>query len=245
MVVAAGSAFATAAIGNELALADRPALTSRFGPTDPELEPPACTDPVVPATTAHLELRVDGTIDGRPTGRVVLEGRRHEADVTWSGFGATRLALGQQGMIRVGGRAWVLSPFSPWSEVDVARAEGWDIDRQIVVVALAPGSDNAPEDRGLAFIDGARARHCRIPLEGSTMRRIVPAVELLVGGTDISRWKGELDVWVFADGQLGQAEGSVEGPAEDLGDDALQAGVRFRVLAYDRGSIAVVLPPVR
>jgi hypothetical protein len=115
----------------------------------------------------------------------------------------------------------------------------------IVSVPLAPGGANAPEDRGLAFIDGARARHCRIPLEGSTMRMIVPAVDLIVGGTDISRWKGDLDVWVFADGELGQAAGAVEGPAEDLGDDALQAGVRFQLLAYDRGEIAIVLPPVR
>ena len=36
MVLAAGSAFSTAAIVNELALDNRPAIASRFGPTDPD-----------------------------------------------------------------------------------------------------------------------------------------------------------------------------------------------------------------
>jgi hypothetical protein len=97
---------------------------------------------------------------------------------------------------------------------------------------------------GLAYVDGARARHCRLPLEGSTLREILPAVSFAVGGADISRWKGELDVWVFADGELGQADGHVDGPGTDLGDDVLQAGVRFRLLAVDRGVPVVVRPPV-
>ena len=117
------------------------------------------------------------------------------------------------------------------------------MDRQVVAYALTPADVNAPEDRGLAFIDGARARHCRITVDGSTVRRILPQVELLVGQTDISRWRGDLDYWVFADGQLGQVLGEVTGPATDLDEDALQAGIRFRMLAYDRGESVVILPP--
>jgi len=50
---------------------------------------------------------------------------------------------------------------------------------------------------------------------------------------------------VFADGQLGQVDGSLTGPAMDLGDDALQAAVRFRLLAFDRDAPVTVEPPVR
>ena len=244
LVMATGSAFAASAIANELARAGRPALGSRFGPTDPAADPPPCTGPAVAGTTARLTLRVDGSIDGRYTGLVTLEGRRDGEDVAWSGFAATRLTLGQTGVVRLGDRAWNLSPASPWLEAELARVDRWDTDRRIVSLALRPAAGGAPEDRGIAFVDGARARHCRFPLDGATLRAFLPAVDLLVGGADISRWRGDLDVWIFADGQLGQADGTIDGPAPDLGDDVLQAGVRFRLLAYDRGAPVTVEPPV-
>jgi hypothetical protein len=245
MILATGAAFTTAAIVNELALGDRPSIASRFGPTDPAVEPPTCTDPVAAGSTARLQLLMDGSIDNRYTGQVSLEGIRDGADVSWSGFAATRLTLGQQGMARVGDRAWSLSPGRSWTEVEAERAEGYDTDRQVVAVALTPADANAPEDHGLAFIDGARARHCRITIDGVMLRGILPQVALLIGQTDISRWRGELDFWVFADGQLGQADGNITGPALDLSEDALQAGVRFRMLAYDRGLPIRVMAPTR
>jgi hypothetical protein len=243
MVILSGSAFATAAIVNELALGDQPASASRFGPVDPDVEVRDCTDPVIAGTTARLELRMDGSIDNRYSGQVGLQGVRDVGDVSWTGFAATRLTLGQQGLVRLGKRVWVLAPGRPWTSAETARGTGQDMDRQVVAYALTPADVNAPEDRGLAFIDGARARHCRITVDGSTVRRIFPQVELLVGQTDISRWRGDLDYWVFADGQLGQVLGEVTGPATDLDEDALQAAIRFRMLAYDRGESVVILPP--
>jgi hypothetical protein len=245
MVVGAGTAFSAAAIANELALAERPANASRFGPTDPTLTLPDCTAPVVAGPTARLQLRMDGSLDGRYTGQVVLDGRRDGGDVTWTGFSATRYALGQQGLTRVGDRTWVLAAGNRWTEAPPGTGAGWDADRQLVAVALTPADANAPEDRGLAFIDGARARHCRITIDGTIARRTLPAVALLVGDTDVSRWRGTLDFWVFADGQLGQVDGQLSGPATDLGDEALQAGVRFQVLAFDRGDAMTVQPPGR
>jgi hypothetical protein len=245
MVLATGTAFTTAAVVNELALGDRPSNGSRFGPTDPELEVPECTDPVTSAATARLELRMDASIDGRYTGQLVLEGIRSGADVSWAGYAATRLTLGQQGLVRQGDKAWVLAPGRPWASVDASRAEGWDADRRLVSVALTPIDTSAPEDRGTAFIDGARARHCRIALDGVTFRTMLPQVSMLVGATDLSRWRGDLDFWVFADGQLGQADGTLSGPALDLDNDALLAGVRFRMLAYDRGLPVAVFAPAR
>jgi hypothetical protein len=243
MVLASGSAFAMAAVVNELALGDQPASASRFGPVGTDLEARECSDPVLAGPTARLELRMDGSIDGRYTGQVVLDGVRDTGDVSWTGFAATRLTLGQQGLVRLGDRVWVLSPGRSWTTADRARGVGQDMDRQVVAIALTPPDANATEDHGLAFIDGARARHCRIPVDGSIVRRIFPQVALLVGATDISRWRGDLDYWVFADGQLGQVLGEVTGPAVDLDDDALQAGIRFRMLAFDRGRSVVILPP--
>ena len=243
MVILSGAVFTTAAVVNELALGNQPANASRFGPVDPDLEVRDCTDPVIAGTTARLELRMDASIDNRYTGQVVLQGVRDVGDVSWTGFAATRLTLGQQGLVRLGKRVWVLGPGRSWTAAETARAVGQDMDRQVVAYALTPAGANAPEDRGLAFIEGARARHCRITVDGSTVRTIFPQVELLVGQTDISRWRGDLDYWVFADGQLGQVAGEVTGPATDLDEDALQAGIRFRMLAYDRGRSVVILPP--
>lgn len=245
LLLATGSAFSAAAIVNELAVSNRLVVGSRFGPTEDATEPPDCTDPVIAGATARLQLSMDGTIDGRYAGQLVIDGIRDGADVSWTGFAATREALGTFGVTRVGDQAWRLAPGEGWRRTPVADILGRDLDRQLVAVALTPSDANAPEDRGLAFIEGALARHCRVTLVGSTLRRALPEVRLLVGDADIDRWRGELDFWVFADGQLGQADGRITGSAVGLAEDALTAGLRFRLLAYDRGLPVAVLPPVR
>jgi hypothetical protein len=82
-------------------------------------------------------------------------------------------------------------------------------------------------------------------VDGGTIRAALPEIELLVGGADITRWRGNVDFWVFADGQLGQVDGRVTGPALTLADDAMLAGLRFRITAVDRGLPITVLPPIR
>jgi hypothetical protein len=66
-----------------------------------------------------------------------------------------------------------------------------------------------------------------------------------VGASDVSRWRGDIDYWIFADGQLGQADGRVAGPAVGIAEDALTAALRFRLTAVDRGLPITVLPPAR
>jgi hypothetical protein len=99
------------------------------------------------------------------------------------------------------------------------------------------------EDRGIEFIEGARTRHCRVQLDGDTLDRAVPEVELLLGPADLSMWRGTLDYWVFADGQLGQADGFASGPGLGLAPDALIAELRFRLLAIDRGGPTAIRLP--
>jgi hypothetical protein len=243
LLLVTGAAFASAAIVNELSVSNRVSIASRFGPTSSTTEPPTCTDPVLAGATARLQLSMDGTIDGRYSGQVVVDGIRDGRDVSWTGFAATREALGTFGITRIGDNAWELQPGQDWKRVGLAAVDGRDLDRQLVADALTPSEQNAPEDRGLAYIEGALARHCRITLVGSTLRKAIPEVGLLVGDADISRWRGELDFWVFADGQLGQADGTIGGSAVGIADGALQAAMRLRLLAYDRGLPVSVLPP--
>jgi hypothetical protein len=245
LVVVAGGAFTVAAVANELALGDRPAFSSRFGPTDPSLELPGCSDALTAGATARLTLRMDDAVDDRRTGQVVISGARNGSDVRWSGFAATRSTLGSQGVVRIGDRAWIRRPGTSWTPVPPERVAGRDFDRQLVAVALTPGNRAAAEDRGLAFIEGARARHCRITIDGATLRAALPAIDLLVGSEDVSRWRGDLDFWVFADGELGQADGHVSGPAAGLAEDALIATLRFRLTATDRDRPVSILSPQR
>jgi hypothetical protein len=245
MVLAAGSLFSTVAIVNELALGDRPAIASRFGPTDPDLEPPPCNGVILYGTTAVLDLRMDSSLDDRFAGQVAIRGIRHGTDVRWSGFAATRLTIGQHGITRIAERTWELTPSHPWATAEAGRGLGVDLDRTLLLVALTPANRAVAEDRGTAFIEGARARHCRIAADGTMIRNALPEVELLVGRTDLSRWRGEVDFWVFADGQVGQVDGQISGPALDLAEDAVIAGLRFRITAVDRGLPLTVMPPTR
>ena len=104
MVVLSGSAFATAAIVNELALGDRPANASRFGPVDPEhrgarLHGPRDRGRDRTTRAAHGRIhrrpvRGPGDPPGRPRGRQrLLDGvRRHAAHAGPAGARAPRRA---------------------------------------------------------------------------------------------------------------------------------------------------------
>jgi len=245
MVLAAGSLFSTVAIVNELALGDRAAIASRFGPTDPDLEPPPCNGVILYGDTAVLDLRMDSTLDDQFAGQVAIRGIRHGTDVRWSGFAATRLTVGQHGITRIAEQTWELAPGHPWARAEAGRGLGADLDRTLLLVALTPANRAVAEDRGISFIEGARARHCRIAADGTMIRDALPEVDLLVGPTDLSRWRGEVDFWVFADGQVGQVDGRISGPALDLAEDAVIAGLRFRITAVDRGLPITVVPPTR
>jgi len=243
LVLAAGGPFTAAAVVNELSLRDRPAIASRFGPTDPTRELAPCDGALIPGPTATVTLLMDAEIDGTRTGQVRIEGVRNGSDVTWSGYAATASILGTIGLTRVGNEAWTLAPGTGWTPTTYAGAAGQDLDRQLVTVALREPNRAVAEDRGIEFIEGARTRHCRISLDGETLHRALPEVDLLLSGADLSRWRGTLDFWAFSDGQLGQADGLVGGPALGVAEDALSAQLRFRITAVDRGQPITIRRP--
>lgn len=241
----AAGLFTTVAMANELALRDRPTASSRFGPTAGDEEPPLCDAPLRSAATARVGLRLEGEIDGRSIGSVDLAGIRSDLDFRWLAYAASNRQFGLHGAARLGDRSWIREPFGGWRRTDLSTVADSTVDRQAFAVALADGSREAAEFRGLDVVEGARGRHCRLAVDGVTFRTAFPQVRWLVGDADLARWRGELDYWIFLDGQLGWVTGSVNGEAGALREGALQATIRVNLTATDRGEPVRIDPPTR
>jgi hypothetical protein len=239
----AAGAFAGAAIGNDLALRDRPATSSRFGPTDPTLEPPECDGGLAPGPSAAVGLLISGEVDGRPTGDGDLRGTRVEADFRWAAAIASSIRVGRDGWARIGDDAWQLRSSGGWESVETDVVAEGALDLQVLTTALTAGNRAAAESRGIAYVEGARARHCRVAIDGPTFRTAFPQVAWIVGDADIDRWRGELDYWVFADGQLGQVVGSLNGEGADLVPKGVLGTVYVSMTATDRGDVAPIEAP--
>ena len=234
MTLASGGLFGSAAIANELGLRDRPVTFSRFGPTDPTLISPACDAAILIPRTAHVELSFTADVDGHPVGWANIVGIRSGTNVRWSADVAADSTLGRHGVLRTDAGAWLRGPSGNWVAVDPATVAGHTLDLQAALVALAPEVRTTAEDRGLEFIEGARARHCRVAIDGPTARTAFPEMEWFVGPADLHRWRGELDYWVFADRQVGQVVMLVNGDAVEMAAKGIQATIRATMIAIDR-----------
>lgn len=263
-----GSAFAAAAIANEFALRNSPAISSRFGPTEGDVEPLHCTDAIAAGSTAVLSLTIAGDIDGRPIGSVDVRGVRSGVDVAWIADIATESLSGQFGLVRLDGSTWTRPPREQWQAdgqlVTPPKPTGSPavltstvvptgvqspavlhptLDREVLASALTPDYRVAAEEHGLEFVEGARARHCRVALDGRTFQAAFPAAGLMSVHQDLHRWRGELDYWVFLDGQVGQVIANVNGEASSLGRTGLQANLQATLTATDRGQPQSIQAP--
>jgi hypothetical protein len=247
LTLVAGTAFGGAAIANELSLREdaRPAKASRFGPTDVGADaiPPACNDALVTGSTARLSARFLGSIDGRQIGTVDLAGQRNGFDFRWLAYVATNRELGQYGQARIGSRAWIRTPNQGWLPTLTSGVVESTLDLQATRQALTYGARATAEDRGIEVIEGARARRCRVSVDGPVFRRTFPQVSWLVGAADLAHWFGQLDYWIFLDGALGQVAGSVNGEAGQIQDEAIQGTVEVVLTATERGRDVVIYPP--
>lgn len=237
--------FAGAAIANEIALRDQPVVSSRFGPTRTDVDPPRCDEAIAAGASSRLAMTLDGNVDRRSIGSASLGGVRSVLDFRWTADVATDRALGRFGAARIGDKAWTLEPREAWQPAPVATVANESVDLQVLTFALAPTGRTAAEDRGLEFIEGARARRCRIAIDGPTFAAAFPQVRWVAGAADLRRWRGQLDYWVFVDGQLGRTDGSISGEAGALGVDGLQGTVRATMIAVDRDRPVTVVPPAR
>ena len=185
-------------------------------------------------------------MDLRPIGSVDLIGARDGGDFRWTAYVATDRRLGQAGAARIDDTAWAREPGGGWITVDPARVANESIDLQVLSTALTPGNRATAEDRGVEVIEGARARRCRVAVDGPTFEAAFPQIRWLVGDADLHRWRGQLDYWVFLDGQVGQVVGDAGGDAADLGADARSsATVDVDLTATERGRDVVIYPPAR
>jgi len=240
-----GGLFGAVAIANDVALRDRSVASSRFGPTAGPDQPPFCDTPIATGTSARLRLDLSGEVDFRPIGSIELSGLRVESDFRWLAYVATIGQLGQYGSARIGERAWVRTPSLGWRAVAAEAVAADSLDVRALSTALTPDYRATAEDRGVEVLEGARARRCRIAIDGPTFEATFPQVRWLVGSADLHRWRGQLDYWIFLDGQVGQVAGSVNGEAVGVVPDALQGTVQLRLTATERGRSFVIYPPTR
>jgi hypothetical protein len=243
LAASTGLVFAGVAFGNELALGSRIAVSSRFGPTDIEHDPPRCDGAMGIGPSARLQLHLEGKLDGRSIGSIDLAGERDRADVRWLAFVATTRALGLYGRAVVGPDAWVRLPDGGWQRSTVAEVGDVGLDLTAFKVALTPEARAASSTLGVGLIEGAQARQCRTAIDGPTFRAAFPEIDWLVGDADLAHWRGEIDYWVFLDGQIGRIAGGVNGDAADIQTDAIQATIRVDLTAIDRGAQIDIAPP--
>lgn len=238
-----GMVFAAVAFGNELALRDRVAASSRFGPTNFDRDPPPCDGPMGIGASAQISVELEGVLDGRSMGTIELGGERDRSDVRWLAYVATSRELGLHGAASIGADAWLREPFAVWRRSTAAEIGDVDLDLTAFRVALSPEARAAAGTQGVGVIEGARARQCRILIDGPTFRAAFPQIVWLVGDADLGHWRGHLDYWVFLDGQIGRIAGSVNGEATTIQPGALQATIRVDLAATDRGAPVSVTAP--
>jgi hypothetical protein len=245
LTILAGGLFAAVAVANDQAVRAMPAsASSRFGPTDLDRQPVDCDDPIRIGPAARLSAHLDGRVDQRTLGTADLAGVRRGDDVRWTAYVATDRELGTYGAARSGGRSWARTPTEGWRATDIDPAtDAATVDAHAVATALTEGIRATAEDYGIETIEGAPARRCRVALDGATFQRAFPQVRWLVGDADLSKWRGQLDYWIFLDGQVGQLVGSANGEAHVIHPEAIQGTVDVRVSATERDRDLVVYPP--
>jgi hypothetical protein len=242
-----GAAFGGAALANELALRQQPPRGgSPLGPTDPSLLPPDCDGRLLAGLSSDVTLTATGRIDGSDHGELRLSGQRDGQNESWQATRTTPWSSGPVAYTRLDMMAWRRDDSAEWRPAPVRST----LDRAVVEAALREGARIASEDVGVDRVEGAKARHCRLAIDGPTALNAMPALRWLVGGDildddrALDTWRGEIDWWVFADEQLGMATLTVSGPpGSDWPRTGFQATLGAELIARERAIRHPVLAP--
>jgi hypothetical protein len=79
-------------------------------------------------------------------------------------------------------------------------------------------------------------------VDGTTFAGSFPQESWLLGSADLSAWRGEIDYWIFGDGEVGRIEGSLNGEAQGIMPGIL-ATIKVRLTATDRDTTIYVPTP--
>lgn len=253
-----GGVFAGVSLADDAALRDQPAAHSRFAPAKPigsgagagagstlsAIAPPECNHVLVTAGTAHLDFDLSAKVDdSRAVGTVGLTGTRSGSDMSWTAQVVRSDLFGRYGAVRIGASSWAVSPGTGWASAAAESTDGQLLDLTVLAGALSEQNRATAEDHGLEYVEGARARRCRVAVEGATFATSFPQVKWLVGAAKLTTWRGELDYWVFMDGEVGMVTGSVNGQAQEILPHGLLATVWVRMTATDRDTPVTITPP--
>ena len=234
--------FAGVSLLEETVSSAQAAGQSRFGPTDPEIALPQCHDSLRPAGSVRVDLQLSADVDGTGIGSVSFQGSRSDDDFEWHADVAAPSGAGHQGAVRIGSEEWSLEADGEWASLaDGSTAETLP-DVGLVDLALSQANRATAEDHGVEVVEGARARHCRVAIDGATFKASIPQVTWLTGGATLRTWRGEVDYWIFGDGEIGKASGSVNGDAAEVGR-GLQGTVRMSLTATYRDTRVSIAPP--
>jgi hypothetical protein len=240
---AIGGVYAGVSLADDAALQNKPAAYSRFGPSGANLIPPDCTRPLSTAASAKLGVDLWGDVDQRSLGTVSLTGYRLGSDVSWTAQVVRADLFGQYGVVRIGTSAWTLSPGTPWQTAAPRDATDQLLDATALAKVLSPTNRATAEYRGLEYVEGARAWHCRVAVDGNTFQASFPQVRWLTKSAVLEAWRGEIDFWVFGDGEVGMISGSINGSAQEILPHGIQATVKVRMTVTNRDTQVSISPP--
>jgi hypothetical protein len=241
--LAIGGTYAGVSYADDAALQNKPAVYSRFGPTSSSLIPPDCTHALTLARSAKLAVDLWGDVDQRSVGTVNLTGSRAGSDVSWTAQVVRNDLFGQFGVVRVGASAWTVSPGTTWQSVAPSDVANDSLDVTAMAGALSATNRATAEYRGLEYVEGARARHCRVAVDGSTFAASFPQVRWLTKDAVFDTWRGEIDFWIFGDGEVGLISGSVNGSAQEILPRGIQATIQIKMSAVERDTQIAISPP--
>ncbi|HTS15017.1 MAG TPA: hypothetical protein VMH24_05075 [Candidatus Sulfotelmatobacter sp.] len=253
MTAVTGTLLGGSILVNGVALEADTAASSIYGPVGDEPTPPQCEAELVAGPYAQVTIHATAVVDRRTRATSDVTGQRAGADESWQATGTRDDLTSSRAYVRVAGQAWEQSSGSgPWRAVPLPVGHPTPaptLDDAVVDIALTPALRVAAEDVGFEVVGGAPARHCRTQTTGTLALGGFPELEWLAetatagGQPDLGAWRGQLDWWVFADGQLGMASVQVSGLPPNAWPGGGVQGVLQEMLTATRRTTPVTIEP--
>ncbi len=253
LTLASGSLLGGAILVNGLALEAAAPPSSIYGPVGAATTPPLCEGSLAAGPYAEVDISATATVDRRQRATSTVTGQRAGLDEQWQATGTRDGLTSSRAYVEVDGEAWQeASGSGTWRAVPapVGRtAPAPTLDEAVVEMALTPALRVAAEDVGFEEVGGATARHCRTQTTGTLALSGFPELEWLAettaagGQPDLHDWRGQIDWWVFADGELGMASVQVSGLPPDSWPGGGVQGVLQAMLTATRRSTPVAIQP--